>query len=193
MRINHPTKNANDLGPAWQNIAVKRQKENGLELFRSRRHFEEIKQPKTLLKSDAKWRALHFKKGRINVCYDLSVQYKMQKFTFALSKRFRPKHNVPVRENKLFIGTGSILAGDKSCVLPTEPHLLKKKCPWTQSMTGGPWTQSMKVVHGPSPKWVHVLSSPVLTILCILSIINVSLCLCVFKINQIAGRFIVLF
>ena len=75
----------------------------------------------------------------------------MQKFTFALSKRFRPKHNVPVRENKLFIGTGSILAGDKSCVLPTEPHLLKKKCPWTQSMTGGPWTQSMKMVHGPSP------------------------------------------
>ena len=126
------------------------------------------------------------------MCYDLSVQYKMQKFTFALSKRFRPKHNVPVRENKLFIGTGSILAGDKSCVLPTEPHLLKKKCPWTQSMTGGPWTQSMKVVHGPSPKWVHVLSSPVLTILCILSIINVSLCLCVL-INQIAGRFIVLF
>ena len=56
-----------------------------------------------------------------------------------------------------------------------------------------PWTESMKVVHGPSPKWVHVLSSPVLTILCILSIINVSLCLCVFKINQIAGRFIVLF
>ena len=61
-------------------------------------------------------------------------------------------------------------------------------------MTGGPWTQSMKVVHGPSPKWVHVLSSPVLTILCILdlSIINVSLCLCVFKINQIAGRLILL-
>ena len=44
----------------------------------------------------------------------------------------------------------------------------------------GPWTQS-KV--GP---W---LSSRVLTIL---SIINVSLCLCVL-INQIAGRFIVLF
>ena len=53
----------------------------------------------------------------------------------------------------------------------------------------GPWTQSMKVVHGPSPRWVHVLSSPVLTIMCILS---VSLCLCVL-INQIAGRFIVLF
>ena len=149
MRINHPAKNANEVGPAWQNNAEKSdihgQKENGLELFRSRRHFEEIKQPKTLLKSDAKWRALHFKKGRINVCYDLSVQYKMQKFTFALSKRFRPKHNVPVRENKLFIGTGSILAGDKSCVLPTEPHLLKK------SVHGpSPW----QGVHGPSPwKW----------------------------------------
>ena len=52
MRINHSAKNANELGPAWQNIVVKsdihRQKENGLELFRSRRHFEEIKQPKTL-------------------------------------------------------------------------------------------------------------------------------------------------
>ena len=55
-----------------------------------------------------------------------------------------------------------------------------------------PLTQSMKVVHGPGPKWVHVLSSPVLIILCILSIITVSLCLCVL-INQIAGRFIVLF
>ena len=33
MRINHPAKNANELGPAWQNIAVKSdihgQKENG--------------------------------------------------------------------------------------------------------------------------------------------------------------------
>ena len=77
-------------------------------------------------------------------------------------------------------------------------HLLKKSVygpsPWQGTMTGGLWTQSMKVVHGPSPKWVHVLSSPVLTILCILdlSIINVSLCLCVFKINQIAGRLILL-
>ena len=50
--LNHPAKNAYELGPAWQNIAVKsdihEQKENGLELFRSRRHFGEIKQPKTL-------------------------------------------------------------------------------------------------------------------------------------------------
>ena len=28
---------------------------------------------------------------------------------------------------------------------------------WTRSMTGGPWTRSMKVVHGPL---VHDLSSP---------------------------------
>ena len=28
----------------------------------------------------------------------------------------------------------------------------KKNCPWTWSMTGGPWTRSMKVVHGPGPK-----------------------------------------
>ena len=46
MGISHPTKNANKLGQVWQNIVVKSdihgQKENGLELFRSRRHFEEI-------------------------------------------------------------------------------------------------------------------------------------------------------
>ena len=28
-----------------------------------------------------------------------------------------------------------------------------KKRQWTRSMTGGPWTRSMKVVHGPGPKW----------------------------------------
>ena len=27
-----------------------------------------------------------------------------------------------------------------------------KNCPWTWSMTGGPWTRSMKEVHGPGPK-----------------------------------------
>ena len=46
IRISHPAKNANKLGQVWQNIVVKSdihgQKENGLELFRSRRHFEEI-------------------------------------------------------------------------------------------------------------------------------------------------------
>ena len=46
MGISHPAKNANKLGQVWQNIVVKSdihgQKENGLELFRSRRHFEEI-------------------------------------------------------------------------------------------------------------------------------------------------------
>ena len=68
-------KNANELGPAWQNIAGKGigkgdihgQKENGLEFFRSslRRHFKEIKQPKTLNKPQ--WRALHFKRLKINM------------------------------------------------------------------------------------------------------------------------------
>ena len=46
MGISHPAKNANKLGQVWQNIVVKSdihgQKENGLELFRSRKHFEEI-------------------------------------------------------------------------------------------------------------------------------------------------------
>ena len=52
MRFSHSAKNANELGPAWQNITVKSdiygQKKNGLEKFSSRRHFEEITQPKTL-------------------------------------------------------------------------------------------------------------------------------------------------
>ena len=63
MRINHPTKNANELGPAWQNIAVKRQKENGLELFRS-------KMPNQLQNEE-----LYISKEVENqyVCHDLSV------------------------------------------------------------------------------------------------------------------------
>ena len=50
MGISHPAKNANKLGQVWQNIMVRcmvksdihGQKENDLELFRSRKHFEEI-------------------------------------------------------------------------------------------------------------------------------------------------------
>ena len=77
MRINHPAKNANELGQVWQDIAVKSdihgQKENGLELFRSRRHFEEIKQPKTL--NHPQNEELYFSKEVENqyVCHDLSV------------------------------------------------------------------------------------------------------------------------
>ena len=73
MRINHPTKNANELGPAWQNIAVKRQEENGLELFRSRRHFEEMKQPK--MPNQLQNEELYISKEVENeyVCHDLSV------------------------------------------------------------------------------------------------------------------------
>ena len=69
VRINHPATNANELGPAWQNIAGKSeihgQKENGLELFRSRRHFGESTQPNTL--NQPQWSALHFKRGRKSI------------------------------------------------------------------------------------------------------------------------------
>ena len=34
--------------------------------------------------------------------------------------------------------------------------IIKKNCPWTWSMTGGPWTRSKVGIHGPL---VHVLSS----------------------------------
>ena len=54
MGISHPAKNANKLGQVWQNIVVKSdihgQKENGVELFRSRRHFEEIKPLSPIIK-----------------------------------------------------------------------------------------------------------------------------------------------
>ena len=73
MRINHPTKNANELGPAWQNIAVKRQKENGLELFRSRKHFKEIKQPITLNQPQNEELYLSKEVENQYVCHDLSV------------------------------------------------------------------------------------------------------------------------
>ena len=35
--------------------------------------------------------------------------------------------------------------------------IIEKNCPWTRSMTAGPWTRSKVGVHGPL---VHVLSSP---------------------------------
>ena len=77
MRINHPAKNANELGPAWQNIAVKSdihgQKENGLELFRSRKHFKEIKQPITLNQPQNEELYLSKEVENQYVCHDLSV------------------------------------------------------------------------------------------------------------------------
>ena len=62
--------------------------------------FGEIKQPKTL-KQPQKLRASHFKRGRKSICVSqpLSIGDKRQKFTFAQSKRFPSKHNLPVKEN----------------------------------------------------------------------------------------------
>ena len=60
----HPAKNANELGPAWQNLAGKSHihghKENRLELCKTRRRFGKIKQPKTV--NQRRWRTLHFLK-----------------------------------------------------------------------------------------------------------------------------------
>ena len=77
MRINHPAKNANELGLTWQNIAVKShihgRKENGLELFRSRKHFKEIKQPITLNQPQNEELYLSKEVENQYVCHDLSV------------------------------------------------------------------------------------------------------------------------
>ena len=77
MGISHPAKNANKLGQVWQNIVVKSdihgQKENGLELFRSRRHFEEIKQPITLNQPQNEELYISEEVENQYVCHDLSV------------------------------------------------------------------------------------------------------------------------
>ena len=100
---NRPAKSAKELGPAWQNIAGKSdihgQKQSGLELFRSRMHFGEIKQTKTLLISRNEQLYILKEVENQYVCHDLSVWNKRQKFAFAQSKGFRPKHNLPIREN----------------------------------------------------------------------------------------------
>ena len=122
------------------------------------------------------------------VCHYLSVWFKQQKFTFAQSKLFPPKHKLPIRENSsleqaafwhqvkvvcwpptplkflLYVSTINhnwsidlclLFFSSSFCNISVFVHfsLFKKKCPWTWSMTGAPWTRSMKVVHGPGPKW----------------------------------------
>ena len=99
---NRPAKSAKELGPVWQNIAGKSdihgQKESSLELFRSRMHFGEIKQPKSLLISRNE--QLYILRGRKSICVSRPLGWnKRQKFTFAQSKGFPPKHNLPIREN----------------------------------------------------------------------------------------------
>ena len=100
---NRPAKSAKELGPAWQNIAGKSdihgQKKSGLESFRFRMHFGEIKQPKTLLISRNEQLYILKEVENQYMCHDLSVWNKRQKFTFAQSKGFPPKHNLPIREN----------------------------------------------------------------------------------------------
>ena len=121
------------------------------------------------------------------MCHDISLWNKWQKFTFAQSKRFAPKHNLPVRGNNS-LGQAVFWHEVKvMCRLPTAPffytvqaqlnitdqssiiccccffiinllfalflflfisHYFKKTVhgpgPWR-----GPWTRTMKVVHGP--------------------------------------------
>ena len=62
-------------------------------------HFGEIKQPKTLLISRNEQLYILKEVENQYVCHDLSVWNKQQKFTFAQSKGFPPKHNLPIREN----------------------------------------------------------------------------------------------
>ena len=98
----HPAKNANGLGPAWQNLAGKshihRQKENGLELFKPL-----ISRNKELYISKEAKTENALVSGY--ACHNLSVWNifnKRQKFTFAQSKRFPPKRNLLEKENNYF-------------------------------------------------------------------------------------------
>ena len=114
------------------------------------------------------------------MCHDLSVWNARQKFAFAQSKRLPPKYNLPIRENnsleqaafwyrppffytmkaQLNITDQSSIVCCCCCFLTLFLYyfcfcsflVIKKNCPWTRSLTGGPWTRS-KV-------GVHVLSSP---------------------------------
>ena len=103
------------------------QEENGLELFISRRHFGEIKQPTTL--NQPQWRALHLERGRksIRVSRPFSVWNKKQKFTFAQSKRFPPKHNLPARENNSLEQAAFWHEVEVVCCLPTPSFLTLRK------------------------------------------------------------------
>ena len=62
-------------------------------------HFGEIKQTKTLLISRNEQLYIFKEVENQYVCHDLSVWNARQKFAFAQSKRFPPKHNLPIREN----------------------------------------------------------------------------------------------
>ena len=62
-------------------------------------YFGEIKQTKTLSISRNEQLYILKEVGNQYVCYDLSVKNKRQKFAFAQSKGFPPKHNLAIREN----------------------------------------------------------------------------------------------
>ena len=73
MRIyNRPAKSAKELGPAEQNIAGKSDI-HGQKLFRSRMHFGEIKQPKTLLISRNEQLYILKEVENQYVCHDVLV------------------------------------------------------------------------------------------------------------------------
>ena len=110
-----------------------KKKENGLKLYRSRRHFGEVKQPKIL--NQPQWRALPFQK-RLKINTD------------ACHNR---KHNFKILliNRALFVAVVVVFKLTFALFLFLLISHYLKRCPWTWSKVGG---------HGPL---VHVLSSSV--------------------------------
>ena len=151
-------------GPAWQNIAGKKwhpwtQKKH-LELFTSRRHFGEIKQPKTLNQPQGRATALASESKscgsqKINMRVT-TLLIKRPKFTFAQSKRFPPKHNLRGRENNSLEQAAFWHAIKVVCGLPI-PLFYRGEI----TMTVGCSTELKELFAWTNIWWIGLLPNPV--------------------------------
>ena len=103
LRIKHPAKGPSVTKHCRKKVTSVDTKKKHLELFTSRRHFGEIKQPKTLNQPQGRATALASESKscgsqKINMRVT-TLLIKRPKFTFPQSKRFPPKHDLRGREN----------------------------------------------------------------------------------------------